>query len=68
MLRFIIQNQREDGRLGVGFVDYYTLDIDVPELEAALTRGGHGEMGFDRHSLVGVEVLNGRQPESVEVV
>ena len=68
MLRFIIQNQREDKHIGLGLTDYYTLDIDVPELEDALTRGGHGEMGFDLHSLMGVEILTGRQPESVEVV
>jgi hypothetical protein len=68
MLRFIIQNQRQDNHIGLGLTDYYTLDIDVPELEAALTRGGHGEMGFDLHSLMGVEILAGRQPDSVEVV
>ena len=63
MLRFIIQNQFQDQSMGIGWVDYYTLDADVPELEAALTSGGCSETGFDRHRLLGVEVLPTREAE-----
>ena len=63
MIRFIVQNQHYDGNLGGGWIDYYTMDLEVPELEEALTRGGHGEMGFDRHILVGVEILGNKEAE-----
>ena len=56
MLRIIIERHEQDNNSGVDRKDYYTLDLDIPELEAALTRGGHGEMGFETHRLIGVEV------------
>jgi hypothetical protein len=36
--------------------ELFTLDLDVPELEKQLTRGGYGESGYERVSLAGVEV------------
>lgn len=65
MLRFIIQNQFQDQNVDADcWVAHYTLDADVPELEAALTRGGYSETGFDRHRLLGVEVLPAREAEA----
>lgn len=57
MLRFIIRRQWKDGYSGAEGEHFQTLDIDVPELQDALTAGGYGEQGFDMPSLVGVEVL-----------
>lgn len=57
MLRFILRNKRRDSCNGLETDGLYTLDIDVPELEAALCRGGSGESGYDYHELEGVEVV-----------
>jgi len=57
MLRFILERHEQDHNAGLDRRDYYTIDIDLPEIEAALQRGGRGEMGFELHRLVGVEVL-----------
>lgn len=57
MLRFIIKNKWRDGASGAEGEDLRTLDIDVPDLQDALTVGGYGESGYDMASLVGVEVL-----------
>ena len=37
--------------------DIRTLDVDVPELQDALTLGGYSEHSYDIANLVGVEVL-----------
>lgn len=58
MLRFILKCKNGDqtcGRLDWEYL--YTLDIDVPALEQALTRGGRSQYGYELHELVGVEVL-----------
>ena len=39
---------------------HYTMDVDVPELERELSRGGFGETGYDFCSVVGVEVIPGK--------
>lgn len=57
MLRFVIKQHDQDHNQGTDHRDYYTIDADVPELEAALRRGGTGPMGFERHELLGVELL-----------
>ena len=58
MLRFIIERHEQNNNQCTDWKDCYTVDIDVPELEKALTRGGYGEMGFESHNLLGVEVLS----------
>ena len=63
MLRFIMRSHRHAANWGTDCVQYYTLDIDVPELEAALSRGGYGETGFERHDLIGVEIMTAEAGE-----
>lgn len=57
MLRFILQRKVFDRYSEADETVFETLDIDVPALQSALTRGGLGEMGHDITKLVGVEVL-----------
>lgn len=57
MLRFILTRRQQDHGFGTEFKYYFTLDIDVPELEEALTRGGSDETRYDESTLIGVEVL-----------
>lgn len=64
MLRFIIKTKWRDQTSGAEGEDLRTLDIDVPELQDALTVGGYGEFGYDMASLVGVEVLQNGAGES----
>ena len=42
---------------GVEGQEFYTIDQDVKELENCLTKGGHGVEEYERHELVGVEVI-----------
>jgi hypothetical protein len=43
--------------LGGTHEELFTLDCDIPELEAQLTRGGRGEMGSAYVTLLGAEVF-----------
>lgn len=57
MIRFIIKRHMDNGRT-VGTSSFETFDVDVPELEAALTGGGFDfACSYDLRELVGVEVL-----------
>ncbi len=58
MIRFIIKRRSLDQHIDLKTEDFYTVDCDVPELEAALSRGGHGTYGFEVHDLIGVEILS----------
>lgn len=64
MLRFILK-RRSDNSYGATSELLETLDLHVPELEAALTRGGMGEggPGYDLTDLVGVEIRAGDERE-----
>lgn len=42
---------------GIDRRDYVTVDVELPELEALLKRGGHGEGGFESWRLLGAEIL-----------
>lgn len=65
MLRFIIKVKWRDGISGAEGEYLRSFDIDVPELQDALTDGGFGENGYEMPSLVGVEVLrNGKEQQS----
>jgi hypothetical protein len=57
MLRFIFKQTNCDDNRADKYEAHYTIDIDSPVLQAALTSGGNGPMGFERHELIGVEVL-----------
>lgn len=68
MIRFIIKRHTVDLNEGSNNEDYYTIDADVPELEACLRRGGSGEMGFERHRLIGCEVIELTHSTEVELL
>ncbi len=56
MVRFIIKHRFHDAYGGGSGESFHTLQLAVPELEAALKRGGHGPSGFDYYDLIGVEI------------
>lgn len=56
MLRFILRRDGMDVN-GHQWEGYETLTLDVPELAAALHRGGFGDGCWDQTHLIGVEVL-----------
>lgn len=55
MIRFIMLKD-EKGISGAESQNWYTIDAEVPELEAALTRGGYAEDRWEIHKMVGAEV------------
>ena len=57
MIRFILRHSVRDEYSGAHFEHFYTVDCDVPDLEAALDRGGYGESGCDIHQLIGCELI-----------
>ena len=57
MLRFILERHEMHFGPGIDRRGHYTLDIDVPELQAVLSSGGSGEDGFESHRLLGVEII-----------
>ncbi len=60
MIRFILKRKvKNDPDPASGTELLETLDVDVPELEAALKRGGVSQYAYDISELVGVEVRNG---------
>lgn len=63
MLRFIIKHKWRDAISGAEDEYLRTIDIDLPELQDALTVGGYGEHGYDMATLVGVEILPNRDGE-----
>lgn len=58
MIRFIMK-RRVDNSYGCVTEHFETLDLEVPTLEQALTRGGvnMGGPGYALSELVGVEIL-----------
>lgn len=61
MLRFIVKVTSKEELSGAECERMFTLDADVPALEAQLTRGGFSQYGYEVAHLVGVEVLTGHQ-------
>ena len=57
MIRLIVECHKADFNAGSERKDYVTLDVELPELERMLTKGGKGEMGFESWRLLGAEVL-----------
>ena len=55
MLRFIVKNEFLDSTTQQYSEGYTTLDIDVPELEELLKRGGYGNGGYEQHTLIGID-------------
>jgi hypothetical protein len=67
MLRAIIKRTLVDHAGGCPMTHWYTVPFKSPELEQALTQGGHGEIhGMymrDSHELVAVELLPDNEPK-----
>lgn len=57
MLRFIFRHSTKDQNNGFETSGLVTLDIDVPEVENMLTRGGSSEAGYDFTDIEDIEVL-----------
>ena len=57
MIRFIIERHYKCPSSGVEDVTYETLDLNVPELEQALTSGGVAETHWDIRTFKGIEIL-----------
>lgn len=55
MIRFVLRRQRVE--LDWRSTTLETLDVDLPELEAILTRGGYGPEGCDLTELIGAEIV-----------
>lgn len=58
MIRFVVECHEMYYGPGIDRRDYVTVDVELPELEALLTRGGKGEGGFESWRLLGAEVLS----------
>lgn len=57
MIRFVVECHEMQYGPGIDRRDYVTVDVELPELEALLTRGGRGEGGFESWRLLGAEIL-----------
>lgn len=58
MIRFIMKKIIELGD-GAPHNSFYTIDADVPDLEAAMKSGGFsGGASYEIHSILGCEVLD----------
>jgi hypothetical protein len=62
VIRFIIKRRFADSYSGASSETLETILLDVPELQAALKRGGHGPMGYDISELMGVELVEEQTP------
>ena len=56
MLRFILKRKVSDRHSGAVTEHFETIDIDAPDLQALLLRGGSGMDEYDFTQLVGVEI------------
>lgn len=65
MIRFIIKKtyNPDSSVKGATHQTYLTADIDVPELERILTKGGFSQYGCEHYELTGVEILKGESNE-----
>ena len=63
MIRFVVECHEMQYGTGIDHRDYVTVDVELPELEALLKRGGCGEGGFESWRLLGAEIL----PANAEV-
>ena len=57
MIRFVVECHEMQYAPGIDRRDYVTVDVQLPELEALLKRGGRGEGGFESWRLLGAEIL-----------
>ena len=57
MIRFILKNRFKDPYCSEVIETIKTIDVDIPELESQLKKGGIQPDQFDLTDLIGVEVL-----------
>ena len=62
MLRVILRHSVRDQFSGASWVEYQTMDIEIPELEARLRSGGLGDSGYDITQVFAVEVRDTSKP------
>lgn len=58
MIRFIVERHEMDYEAGFERRDFRTLDIDLPQLEKLLRRGGRYHGGYESWRLLGVEIID----------
>lgn len=46
MLRFILKHSERDEHINFESEDYFTIDLDIPQLESILKDGGKGPAGY----------------------
>ncbi len=68
MIRFVVEVHEMQFGPGIDRRDYVTLDVDLPELEGMLKRGGRGEGGFESWQLLGAEVLPSNGPDDLRSI
>ncbi len=56
MIRFIFARRVKNSHNGAETDFFETFDMDIPELENIIARGGQSETGYDITELVGIEV------------
>lgn len=66
MLRAILRRRMRDAISGCEHESLFTMDLEIPELEEQLRKGGFGESGYEVIELVGMEALTERLPSSKE--
>lgn len=57
MIRLIVECHEACFNTGRERKDYVTIDVELPELERLLKKGGRGEIGFESWRLLGAELL-----------
>lgn len=57
MLRFIMKKTFHCEYNNMSGEEFYTIDNDIVTLENLLKSGGHSESSFERHELIGVEII-----------
>jgi hypothetical protein len=58
MLRYLMKHTFRDKYSGCEGVDFYTIDGDADQVEHSLKSGGRDEGSYERHELIGVEILD----------
>lgn len=56
MIRLIFKAERLYETTQLRTLDYFTIDVALPEIEAILKHGGRSESGYDIITLIGCEL------------
>lgn len=58
MLRYLMKHTFRDKYNNCEGTEYYTIDGDAKLVEERLISGGRDEASYERHELIGVEVID----------